>query len=130
MYTIKIDYSTGDSFNTYDTDTTLSGEWTLEVAKENLKRIKSHYTLYQNRNNYYSMGMQVKGKDILEDAKKEVWFYSDDNTYGIWEYCLNLLENDGSVKKYDTCWIGYFERLISARVISITPEDDEMNFTP
>lgn len=130
MFTIKIDYRTGDSFKSYDTDITLSGEWTLEVAKENLKRIKEHYTLYQNRNNYYSIGMQVKGKDILEDAKKEAWFYSGDNTYGAWEYSLNLLENDGSAKKYDTCWIGYFERLISARIISITPEDDDMTFTP
>ena len=69
----------------------MSGEWTLEVAKEKFEEIKEHYTLYQNRNNYYSIGMQVKGKDILEDAKK-AWFYSGDNTYGAWEYSLNLLE--------------------------------------
>lgn len=130
MYTIKIDYRTGDSFNTYDTDTTLSGEWTLEVAKENLKRIKSHYTLYQNRHNYYSMGMQVKGKDIVEDAKKEPWFYTGDGCHGNWEYELYLLENDGSSKSHSTLWIGYFERLISAKIISKIPEDDEMSFTP
>lgn len=125
MFTIKIDYVTGDSFKLYEADTTLSGEWTLEVAKENLKRIKEHYIQYQIRNNYYSIALQDKATKLEEDISNKSW-----HTGKYWEYSLNLLENDGSVKEYRCPWIGYFESLNSARIISITPEDDEMTFTP
>lgn len=130
MYTIKIDYRTGNSFGCHDEEGKIEGEFSLDIAKENLKRIKAHYNLYQIRNNYYSIGLSDKGEKSLKEAQTEPWFYSGDGTYGSWEYELYLLENDGSSKSHSTFWIGYFERLISARIISKIPEDDGMNFTP
>ena len=125
MFTIHVDYHTGDSFHSYDTDTTLSGEWSLEVAKENLKRIKEHYTAYQIRNNYFSIALQDKAKKLEGDISSKSWY-----TGNYWEYSVNLLENDGTKKEYHCNWIGYFERLIRAEIISITPEDSDMVFEP
>ena len=48
FYKIKVFYETGDSFGSNDTETILEPEWEkLDVAKENLKRIKTHYKIYQ-----------------------------------------------------------------------------------
>lgn len=48
MYRIKISYLTGDSFGTQDTYDYLELTWkNLDIAKENLQRIKEHYELYE-----------------------------------------------------------------------------------
>lgn len=125
MFTIHVDYHTGDSFKSYDTETTLSGEWILDIAKENLKRIKAHYKAYQDRNNYYSIAIQDKARKLESDISSEAWY-----TGNYWEHSINLLENDGTIKKYRCAWCGYFEQLIKAEIISTTSEDDDMTFTP
>lgn len=129
MYTIKIYYRTGNSFGSHDEEDELEGNWTLEIAKENLKRIKAHYQLYQLRKNYYSISLRDKAEKFLEDARKEPWF-SAGSGRSEWEYSLNLLENDGTSKNYSTFWCGYFEQLNSAKIISKISEDDEMTFIP
>ena len=126
MYTITIHYKDGDSFKTWESDITLDGKWELDVAKENLKRIKEHYTAYDKRNNYVSMGKNEN--PLLEELKKERWFAPKVEYWDSWEYSLVLLENDGSSKKYSTGWCGYFERLISAKVVAIVPEENDMEF--
>lgn len=126
MYTITIHYKDGDSFKTWESDTTLDGQWELDVAKENLKRIKEHYTAYDKRNNYVSMGKNEN--PLLEELKKERWFSPKVESWDSWEYSLVLLENDGTTKKYSTRWCGYFERLISAKVVAIVPEENDMEF--
>ena len=128
MYTITARYQTGDSFNSYDTSDTLEAKWTLDVAKENLKRIKEHYKAYQDRNNYYSMSFHKEGESILEKIKNEPWFYEDkDETYrNSWTFSVVLLENDGSSKEYPTSWTGYFERLYGANIAAL--EEDDMSF--
>lgn len=128
MYTIKVDYHTGDSFNSYDTSTTLGYEWNLEVAKENLRRIKAHYKAYSDRNNYYSMSMQEDGDKVIADITNEPWYckgsYSDS-----WEMRINLLMNDGTSEQSSCSWVGYFERLNGATVLAIDNAENDMAFT-
>ena len=53
MYRIKISYSTGNSFGSDDTWDYLELTWKdLDIAKENLQRIKEHYTLYEGVDGY------------------------------------------------------------------------------
>lgn len=124
MYTIKVDYQTGGSFHTEDTSDTLKGEWTLEVAKENLKRIKEHYSFINNRKNYYSIAMQKKAEKELEQIKTKPWYSGKD-----WEFGILLLENDGTSKEYHCTWTGYFEKLYGASIIACNEDDDDMSFT-
>ena len=128
MYKIVIHYQTGDSFKSYETDDEL-GEWDLDVAKENLKRIKEHYKAYSDRNNYYSIALRKKAEDELEKHKKERWFVNG-VSLGLqnWQYSVNLLENDGSEKEYRCFWVGYFERLLSGKIEAIVPEESDMEF--
>jgi len=123
MYTINVKYKDGDSYKSYKTEKTLDSGWELEVAKENLKRIKEHYTAYSKRNNYVSIGKSEN--DLLKELKAQRW-YSTGEKYSTWEYNINLLENDGSSKTYYISWTGYFTRLISASIVC--KEDDDMSF--
>lgn len=44
LYKIKIEYKTGNSFGSHDEEGEIEYKWeNLEIAKENLKRIKEHY---------------------------------------------------------------------------------------
>lgn len=128
MYTIKVDYHTGDSFNSYDTDTTLSGKWELDVAKENLRRIKAHYKAYSNKNNYYSMSMHEEGSKVEEDISNEPW-YREGKYQGAWEHTIVLTDNEGSRVEHSCPWIGYFERLIGASIVADEDEENDMAFT-
>ena len=87
MYTILIDYTTGNSFNSERISEEELGivVSSLDMAKENLKRIKEHYKKYSdspNRGDHYKL-------DLLTDK--------DERT--IYPF-----------------WIGYFETLHGAKI--------------
>lgn len=123
MYDIKVFYHTGDSFNSYDTDTTLSSAkgWDVETAKKNLKIIKEHYEAVSNRNNYVAIGKNEN--KLLEALKEKPWY-----TGKCWEYGMNLYENDGTLTHFSISWTGYFERLIGAELIKQDISDSEWSF--
>ena len=127
MFTIFLEYTTGDTFHTEETSTTLEAEWTLDVAKENLKRIKEHYKAYQDRNGYASCMMGKRENDLLEKIKNERWFIQQKVgswTLG-WEHSVRLLENDGSTNDYSCDWCGYFETLHGGRIVGCKPNGDD-----
>jgi hypothetical protein len=124
MYNIVVRYRTGDTFKQYDTDTTL-GNWNLETAKENLKRIREHYKYYSDRNQYVSMAMKNREDDLFEKLQQERFFTSMSG----WPWSIKLLEDDGTQKEYTVEWCGYFERLYGADIKAYNaPEDDDMSF--
>ncbi|MFA5405184.1 MAG: hypothetical protein WC358_09635 [Ignavibacteria bacterium] len=127
MYTIEGFYTTGDSFNTYDTSSVLDGVWILEVAKENLRRIKEHTNLRRARDNYISIA--TDWKTHVDSKKNELWFI-EGTSYGMgkWEMNIKLLENDGSNKEYHLPWCGYFDHLTSAKVVGIQPNVSDLEF--
>lgn len=91
MYDIEIDYTTGSSFGSERITNESVGIVTtsLEKATENLKRIRDHYKRYRGSENYG---------------------YHDE-----W-YEISLLTDDGE-RKVRAFWIGYFEKLHSARIV-------------
>jgi|AntRauMFilla1563_2_1112583.scaffolds.fasta_scaffold00519_4 hypothetical protein len=53
-YTIKIEYTTGNSFTSEDTSDVITLSWdNLEIAKENLLAIKEHWFLNIDLGSYF-----------------------------------------------------------------------------
>lgn len=127
MYSIEVSYSDGDSCHHYNATETLEFSWTLEVAKENLKRIKNHYKAYSDRNGYVACMLGDKEVSLLEFIKTQPWYDNDG-----WTASIIFLQNDGTSKHYSTSWTSYFASLIGAKiVVAINKEEDgdEMEFT-
>ena len=84
---IEINYNTGNSFNTErGVKDTLDLEWDdLNVAKENLKRIKEHYTLYKELNSYFS---DRDTHEVLADMTHQRWWGNDDSNIKLINYML------------------------------------------
>lgn len=114
-YEILVRYKTGDSFKTYDNETTIELRWNnLDIAKENLKRIKAHYEWYYDHNESY----RWKERDPLPKPP-----YIDSK----YEFRLYLKMDDGKEMIYSaSSWCGFFERLYGAEIRECY--DPEMRF--
>jgi hypothetical protein len=101
-YKIEIYYSTGDSFHTEDRQDLLDGTWKdLEIAKENLSRIKEHYLWYSSIHNY----------PYKQNVKKPEWHKGK-------EYSITLKTDDNKDYSYGAFWCGYFETLYDASIVN------------
>lgn len=122
MYTIRANYQTGDSFHTEETSTT-EGEWSsLEIAKENLQRIKIHYSYYEYKDKYLYSSFKErewKGKSVPD-------FIVIDKKYADL-IMLKLKADNGEEYQIYPPWCGHFERLHGAEIIIV--QDDSMAFT-
>lgn len=106
VYKIKVEYQTGDSFNSYDEEEILDITWNdADIAKENLRRIQEHYNW-----------AEVLYTSNSIDRPK--WL---ENT-GCSEYNIPLLLDDGTIQRVAVSWVGYFETLYGASIIS-DPDD-------
>ena len=149
-YRIKISYCTGNSFGSEDTWEYLDLTWkNLDVAKENLKRIGEHYTMYTDlegyRTNKYELFDKNKDKEwfvykpklfcissnnaIVEKDKKKVgdgnWEYRPDDYYA--GHCLKLKADNGNTMQISAFWCGYFETLHEAE-IEVNNDDMKIKF--
>ena len=79
-YRIKYSYDTGDSFrNDPDNSALLEMVWEdLDVAKQNLQRIKDHYSQYKKFN---SCSFREDKAEILEANKDKDWFVRKDRIF-------------------------------------------------
>ena len=112
---IKIDYRTGDSFGSHDEIGYVDLEWSnIEKANESLQRIKNHYEYFQNNSDVYR---KPKG----EIPKGVVW----ENEHRV--IMLELISDDGSPYLYSPFWVGYFEKLYSAKIVF---SDNSMIYKP
>jgi hypothetical protein len=146
-YRIKLSYRTGNSFNSEDTTGYLDLTWNdLNIAKENLIRIKEHYEMYQASNSY---NPKLNIRNLLEKNKDKEWFVYKRLLYSIsanraieerhknkvakgdWEYrpdtyyafqCINLKADNGNTMQISAFWCGYFERLYEAEIEAIDPD--------
>lgn len=137
-YQIKVDYTTGDSFQHYDTSDIIELSWeSLEIAKRNLKNIQEHYELYRSKNAYFPR----KEVDLNDCIGKE-WFVFEQKPWGkaidgslhrvdkettdtvmipdeyYATHCINLITDTGKTMQISCFWCGYFEHLISAEIIA------------
>ncbi len=129
FYNIKCIYDTGDSFhNEYDVETTIEIKTTsLELAQENLKRIKEHYEYYSADKGSFEYrydwsGAKARIDKVLEEAKTKPWFVGDYN------FSLKLLLDGGKEYQISACWCGYFEKLNSAEIVIENEEKDLLRF--
>lgn len=70
-YQIKYYYTTGDSYNTYDTEDTLELEYNnIDIAKANLIRIKEHYEQYKDLDRW----SDKTEEEVFNYNKYKDWF--------------------------------------------------------
>lgn len=111
-YTIRVEYTTGDSFNSYKETQDLEGDWkNLDVLEENLQRIKNHYKKYRDFD-YHNGKNWVKNMPIgcVYNGRKG---YLDQ-----YKMLLELLTDDRKTYTIMPFWCGYFEHLHSAEIVS------------
>lgn len=118
-YKIKINYDTGDSFKSEpNQEHVLELSWgSLDNAKANLKRIEQHYKLYQDLNSYFN---RKTDKDIKGQYSREDWYVSQNTNL------IKLYSDDGRAFQMWPVWIGYFEKLNFAEIIT---EDNDMKIS-
>lgn len=116
-YRIKYTYDTGDSFGQeHDCVGYLESTWEkLDVAKDNLRRIKEHYLFYMDRERSH-LSKKEEQKALQEMSKKD-WFVKGH------DFCLKLCVDSGT--EYQICapWCGYFESL---NEVEIEPDTSDM----
>ncbi|WAW11398.1 hypothetical protein vBAcePPAc_0021 [Aeromonas phage vB_AceP_PAc] len=125
MYTIEVNYKTGNSFGSHEeTDEIGLVFKDVDQAKKALKALKEHYEFYKDFDKRYNKTQQELEEII---SKKYSWFdYNYDFKSYDWPMYTCLVECcDGSIRSIPTgMWCGYFERLLSARIVAALDEDD------
>lgn len=133
QYKIVATYDTGDNLNQYFDEKVNIGLIcsNLDIAKENLLRLKEHYLYYKaiNTNYFPSKGEELKVKKIIEGSKKKDWYYECPNKD---HFQLYLIDDDNN--KYlgvvsDYC--NYFGKLTNLKIVivdDLDPYDTEINF--
>jgi hypothetical protein len=109
-YTINIEYTTGDSFHTEETEQTVELEWeNVEIAKKAMKRIQEHNE-WANDNGF--------GLDIPRPS----WHKTncEDDEWNL-KYVINLPLDDGTEQQLHCFWSGYFENVNALEVIAVEP---------
>lgn len=120
-YKILYNYDTGDSVNQFpDRSGYVEIQWSnLEIAKENLKRIREHYNQYIELNNIWT---KKTDDEILNENQKNDWFVKlvkKNNTIDryIAEHSLILYGDDNTPFQFFAPWCGHFERLNYIEII-------------
>jgi hypothetical protein len=128
-YKIHYEYQTGDSFGHHDENGDIEVKWdNLDIAKENLQRIKEHYQYYcelhgsrpyETPNQW---GKTIEG--IKTKYRHKPWFVEQ------YDLCLMLKSDEGKEFQYYTSWCGYFEELYGVKIQLNDPSDEDgMSFS-
>jgi len=104
MFTLKITYSTGDSFTTHEGVVDYVGHvWKdPEVAKKAGRLIKEHYRAYCDANKW---GTKKK------PTGKELWYVKKGPGGEYWQYSVRVPDGKGGFVNLHAFWCGYFESL-------------------
>ena len=121
-YVIKATYQTGDSFHSEEANTELSGVWqTLAGAKEALRWLNEHHVYYEDINSRWDQKEHP-------DLETRLWYVKGEGIYrDIWGHCLNLLMDDGTLRRESIPYHGYFETLHSLEILC--EKDGDLSFT-
>jgi hypothetical protein len=125
-YTIEFRYTTGDTFQSYETTGELGISWeNLEVAKEALARIMEYHKATKY-NDSYEVKYGYNGKEPID--LKTLAGYSPEYS----EVCIMLPLDDGTEHRHSRFWDGYFEDLHVAEIVPINDVkgEDGMKYVP
>jgi hypothetical protein len=130
-YKIKLWYSTGDSHGSEDTSGVLEMEWAnLDIAKENLRRIKEHYicykvdSCYSGKKGYYFNILSPEHK-LMYNTKEQKDWYIIEKFWKTYHHSIVLKTDNGDPWQISPFWVGYFENLKEGKIIS---EGDDTHF--
>lgn len=140
-YTIHLLYTDGDSNGVQDCESTLEGEWSLETAKENLRRLRQHYNITNRINGYVSCGMAEKEAEAKEALRSARWVckvgdpiaHRKGSTITSESECdmyLKLVEDDGTEYAHYIFWSTWIAMLMKAEVVVVVKADNDMVFEP
>lgn len=129
MYTIEIKYQTGDSLGSTNKVSEVGYEWNdLDKAKEALKCIKEHHQYFKYMDSCrWNKDTDKYPTDYLE---KQRWINNKGQYDRVGEYSIKVPSNGGDLTVISCFWMGYFEDLHSAKIVSVTPEESDMEFIP
>lgn len=112
-WTIRIHYTTGDSFGSERTKDELGMAWeSLDKAIDGLKAVRDHYNAIQDvqRTRNPSEREIVRSKYLPE-------YWAVESSDFDFEYNLNMVKDDGTLHKVYAFWMGYFEQLHQAEIV-------------
>lgn len=125
MYSILIRYQTGNSYGTYETEAEVGLNWeSLDRAKHALAYIQEHYRAYCKED--LSKWTHKASVAFVDSIKSRPWFYGGKYPEQ-WKNGLKVEDDSGELRLISAFWIGYFENLISAKII--VAGSDDMEFT-
>lgn len=125
-YTIEVEYTTGDSYNTYHETNDVGLVWYDEhLAIQALNSIKEQHQFYyqldiiSNRNERTKIIDHILTKDWIDKSKTKK------ENIDKWKYSISCQMDDGSYRHLRTNWLGYFEKLNSAKIVKLKDEKNE-----
>lgn len=113
-YRIHVRYETGDSFRHYNAEMDIELTWdNLDIAKENLQRIKKHYEWYRDKHcHFFRHKPSLEKPDFVDDE---------------YDFCLNLKTDEGKEHHYSaSTWCDYFSTLYGASIVE--EKDESLSF--
>lgn len=122
-YLIHVEYTTGDSFNTYETEETIEYPWhDFRIVSENLHRLEEQNRYYEMLHSY---SCDKTRDEILTEWAHQPWAVSsikinedpdrwmettENRKIGVNTFSVFLLKDDGTEFQMSTSsWTGYFE---------------------
>ncbi|EBS4516499.1 hypothetical protein DQT32_03610 [Salmonella enterica subsp. enterica serovar Braenderup] len=123
-YTIRVTYTTGNSFNKYTEERNIELTWTdLDKAKAALQIIKEHQkALYELRTAWSAS----EKKELKEKYSLKPWFNNQGDSYA---YEILVQNDSGEYVEMYAFWVGYFESIQSAKIITVIEDDNDMEIT-
>lgn len=111
LYRIRISFQTGNSFRTYSDNACVEHRWqNLDIAIQNLARIKEHYQWYKWENSY--------------KFDKDIFFEKPSYVNPDYDSSILLIMDDGSEMYSDCFWVGYFEKPDYAKIEIDSPKTE------
>tara|TARA_R110000851_G_scaffold183058_1_gene332157 strand:- start:1175 stop:1693 length:519 start_codon:yes stop_codon:yes gene_type:complete len=140
MYTIEVDYTTGGSFSSERQTEEIGLVFsTKELARKALLVIKEHNTLYKEADSYHFRKTRTDA-EINEEGNNSQWcldacrvyreqYKTKVTSHDRWRYYVAVEVSPKEYRSLNVCmWTGYFEKLHSAKVISIGDDEDYLEF--
>ena len=124
-YSIRVEYTSGDSFGSWDTSDTLEMTWEDQsVARANIQRIREHHQFCQaNKRNWDDREGEREKRIAPFKGKDWVVTYHGE----ISEYSIILKTDDGKNWQIGVGWEGYFETLNAIEIVD-NQELDRIEF--
>ncbi|ASV44524.1 hypothetical protein PBI_SCTP2_509 [Salicola phage SCTP-2] len=125
MYTIKINYTTGNSFQSHDEVDYVGMAWDrFDKAQRALKNIIEHYAFVDYCEHYGRRRPKGLSKDQFDELIQKEWFYAGKtldpetiiNNFE-WQNYLNVEDDKNLVVPIHIFWVGHFEELNNAEIV-------------